>query len=125
MTFPALPIVAHGPLLVRLTGTLGEVLHGNGAKMVEAPVNREGYFQRFRYSCSSAAFGRMVRIKVQVEGSQPWIITPMANVDDLGAVLWVGREQKCVVGLERGEDVDPALVPALADVETWRLEVFG
>jgi hypothetical protein len=125
MTGTPLPIVAHGPLLVRITGTLGEVIHGEGAKVVTAPVNREGYIQRLRYWCSSTAFARLVRIKIQAEGSQPWLITPMGNVDDLGVVLWVGRGQKLVVGLERGEDVDPALVPALADPETWRLEAFG
>lgn len=120
-----LPTVRHAPLEVRLAGTLGDVLHGAGGVFTEFPANREGYLQRLRYWCSSLAFARLCRIRVEVEGSQPWLLTPLGPIDDIGVLLWVGKGQRVSIGLQRGEDVDPLLVPAFADIETFRLEAFG
>lgn len=120
-----LPNAKHGPLFVRLTGTLGDVLHGFGQLEAVTQTNREGLLQRIRFWCSSAAFARLMRIKISSEGAQDWYITPMGPDDDQGIVRWVGAGQRLTVGLIRGEDVDPALVPAFVDTETFRLEVYG
>lgn len=124
MTNP-LPNVRHGAIFARLTGSLGTVLLTDGEISKVVPVLREGYLQRLRYWCSSAAFARLVRIKVSTEGSQDWYITPGGQDDDLGVVRWVGEGQKCIISLVRGEDVDVSLLPAFLATETVRLEVFG